>query len=627
MLIPYRDCAGELTARRYRMALSKPLSGDDPRFQWESGATLSLYGLWRLGEWTAAPSIVLVEGESDCHTLWFHGVPALGLPGATTWKETWATHVERFPSIYVVVEADGGGNAVLKWIAQSRLRFKIRILRFDSADLKDPSALYLANADRFRENWQDTLDAAEPAAVVEPPASSGKAGNGKGRRVLAILDEVPDMMTRPLALIRARAYAATWLPVDRDDDPDVPALVVVRDDGAMFSRERIDGALDVQDLPALVKLDEVPPNRHQLWSPAGVKRYIRGERPNPADVFTRLANVNDAFVDFSSSLANGAKGCGKTNCLQTVAETSYLGLLLTNGSSFATMRDLAHYGAFLGFDECESLSDPDRIDPDKRALMLAGNRRGVKIAYKEIVGRRWVTRHKDGFCPRGYSAIGRPDDVIGSRSIVLPLIRSNRDISSPADYERWPHDHRRLIDDLWALGLVGLPRIRQYDRQVKALDASLTGRNLDPWRGIFAVALWLEDQANQIGLVPRLCAVAKEYQQERERLELPDPLRLLYQACWTLAERHQPSNSMLTFLPGVVADEMTREAKEREFVADDHDHWITTQKVGMLMTAQRFKHARSSSHRARQITRTELLDRCRSYGVLTGSADPQAVVA
>jgi hypothetical protein len=30
---------------------------------------------------------VLVEGERDCHTLWHHGVEALGISGASNFKE------------------------------------------------------------------------------------------------------------------------------------------------------------------------------------------------------------------------------------------------------------------------------------------------------------------------------------------------------------------------------------------------------------------------------------------------------------------------------------------------------------------------------------------------------------
>jgi hypothetical protein len=46
---------------------------------WKKWGKPSLYGLWRLQQPT---EVVLVEGESDCHTLWHHGFAALGVPGA-----------------------------------------------------------------------------------------------------------------------------------------------------------------------------------------------------------------------------------------------------------------------------------------------------------------------------------------------------------------------------------------------------------------------------------------------------------------------------------------------------------------------------------------------------------------
>jgi len=37
--------------------------------------------------------VLLVEGESDCWTLWFHGLPALGIPGKSTWRDAWADYL------------------------------------------------------------------------------------------------------------------------------------------------------------------------------------------------------------------------------------------------------------------------------------------------------------------------------------------------------------------------------------------------------------------------------------------------------------------------------------------------------------------------------------------------------
>jgi len=67
-------------------------------------------------------------------------------------------------------------------------------------------------------------------------------------------------------------------------------------------------------------------------------------------------------------------------------------VILASGS-YACLRDLADYGATLCFDDAEHVMDLKRCDPDKRALLLAGNRRSNTIPVKEPVnGREWRTR-------------------------------------------------------------------------------------------------------------------------------------------------------------------------------------------------------------------------------------------
>ena len=88
VMIPYLSENGELVASRYRNG-----PGSNLRFTWQRGAKAMLYGLWRLKEFKAqGAEIVLVEGESDTHTLWYHGDPALGIPGASTFKPEWAQY-------------------------------------------------------------------------------------------------------------------------------------------------------------------------------------------------------------------------------------------------------------------------------------------------------------------------------------------------------------------------------------------------------------------------------------------------------------------------------------------------------------------------------------------------------
>ena len=77
--VPYCGVDDREFAVRYRTALE-----GKKRFEWKKGAKTDLYGLDRLADARKKNQIVIVEGESDCHTLWHHNQPAVGLPGAAT---------------------------------------------------------------------------------------------------------------------------------------------------------------------------------------------------------------------------------------------------------------------------------------------------------------------------------------------------------------------------------------------------------------------------------------------------------------------------------------------------------------------------------------------------------------
>lgn len=101
--------------------------------------------------------MVLVEGESDAQTVWSHGGPALGLPGANVWKEAWADAFDGLQTIYVIVESDAGGEAVKKWLATSTIRERVWLVTLPT---KDISALHLEDPDRFRVRFDEAVNAA-----------------------------------------------------------------------------------------------------------------------------------------------------------------------------------------------------------------------------------------------------------------------------------------------------------------------------------------------------------------------------------------------------------------------------------------------------------------------------------
>lgn len=400
--------------------------------------------------------------------------------------------------------------------------------------------------------------------------------------VMELLDEAPLTMRRPLALIDGTAYAAIWPFVKitateildksgkivRLNPPTVKTeqrLLIVRSDG----RQCGDGGdTPLSELGLVVALPEIP--RHdKLWSTPAVKAYRHGIRPDPVDVFERIVATVDTFIDFDRSLANqrtmcemvacyilstwfldaftvvgflwpnGDRGSGKTQFLLVVTELGYLGQTILAGGSFASLRDLADYGACLAFDDAENLSDPKRSDPDKRTLLLAGNRRGNTVSVKEPgPDRTWRTRHVNTFCPRLFSAIRLPDPVLASRSIVVPLIRTmdrTKANADPLDYKLWPHDRRTLIDDQWALALTHLAALPGYERRVNE-QATLVGRALEPWRALLAVAWWLDDHG-VARLGERMDTLSLSYQKERTEMESSDLTALTIRALCDCAIR------------------------------------------------------------------------------------------
>jgi hypothetical protein len=510
-------------------------------------------------------------------------------------------------------------------------------------------------------SWHDVLEQhrrlAEQAAAGSPEAAAIET--------VQLLDVTPPAIRRPLCLVNGQAYAAAWVQLRRsasrtvergvtvDHDPPLvtteDALLIVTGDGALYSDGGVPGARPLADLGIPVHLPStLPPGRG--WTGAGVKRYFAGERSDPAEVFARLVSVIDRFIDFDRSLApqqtmceltacyamatwmldafgvagylwpNGEKGSGKTSFLQVVAELSYLGQVVLNGSSYACLRDLADYGATLAFDDAEAVTDLRRGDPAKRELLLAGNRRGATVTVKEPQGDRWVTRHVSTFCPRLFSAIRLPDEVLGSRSIVVPLVRSGDPRRSKAnvhDAEEWPCARPRLLDDLWALGLAYLPQLPPHDREAAAV-ARLSGRNLEPWRTVLGVAHWLQHGYGVGDLFDRLEALSVKYQEERGETEAEDRTRVLLRALLRLSAGLK-SDQTLSVSPKEGAEKMNGIAAEEDLAEGDRA-FTTPRKVGWLLKRQRFNRGqRHESGKRWEMTRGEIEVAARNYGVEEGT--------
>jgi hypothetical protein len=188
----YRDAGGTVPAVRFRFCLEKSTDGDN-RFKWRRNSKLCLYGLDRLDLARERGYVALVEGESDCHTLWTHGEPAAGIPGANNWNEVRdASALAQIPFVYLVVEPDRGGDALLDKLSTSALADRVRLISLNP--YKDPSELHCDDPARFLDRWRAALAAAVP--LSERLEAEAQAEADAAWEACHDLVREPDILTR-----------------------------------------------------------------------------------------------------------------------------------------------------------------------------------------------------------------------------------------------------------------------------------------------------------------------------------------------------------------------------------------------------------------------------------------------
>jgi hypothetical protein len=175
--VPYYGATGEEIAVKRRTAL-RAAEGS----YWPKGLPLAAYGQWRVDYTAKAGFLILVEGESDCWALWYHGMPALGIPGANATNTLLRAHIEAVVTIYVHQEPDSGGEAFVAGVRRrlAALRFigKVFVLRMPDA-VKDPADLHVLDADKFKARLETAIAASEPLALPGTAEQNGQTEQSK----------------------------------------------------------------------------------------------------------------------------------------------------------------------------------------------------------------------------------------------------------------------------------------------------------------------------------------------------------------------------------------------------------------------------------------------------------------
>lgn len=144
------------------------------RFTWETGDGMEgtiVYGLDRPVPWGAL--LWLVEGASDCWSLWLAGQAAIGLPGATNVKPLAAVDFQDVKTIAVIEEPDSAGQRMPHLAATTLYDagFQGDVVRVSLNPFKDAREAFIADRSKFRKVLELAWKSRTPIPRPEPVKS------------------------------------------------------------------------------------------------------------------------------------------------------------------------------------------------------------------------------------------------------------------------------------------------------------------------------------------------------------------------------------------------------------------------------------------------------------------------
>lgn len=104
LAIPYLTADGSVVDIRFR-ALSQEQS---PKYMSRPQSKNRLFGVTSLLD--SGPVVWVTEGEIDCITLVQAGLPAVGVPGASSWQPHWRRLFADYDRVIVVCDGDSAGR-------------------------------------------------------------------------------------------------------------------------------------------------------------------------------------------------------------------------------------------------------------------------------------------------------------------------------------------------------------------------------------------------------------------------------------------------------------------------------------------------------------------------------------
>ena len=189
--IPYHNADGQVI--RTKLRTQKGTFWD------RDGEGAPLYGQDVLAQAPITAPVIIVEGESDCHAGWQHGLCVVGLPGASQWRSDYAPLLSG-REVYVWQEPDEGGATLVAAVAKDLPKAKvIREVQLEGTPVKDLCDLHQRlDREAFGKVWRSLVQAATPIGAEGPAvvfdSISGDTLQHLLDEKLAPIDAVPTML-------------------------------------------------------------------------------------------------------------------------------------------------------------------------------------------------------------------------------------------------------------------------------------------------------------------------------------------------------------------------------------------------------------------------------------------------
>ncbi|MFC1636133.1 hypothetical protein ACFL5Z_14955 [Planctomycetota bacterium] len=301
----------------------------------------------------------------------------------------------------------------------------------------------------------------------------------------------------------------------------------------LMCTQRIDGTRECQNPERYLNLqnderlwfNSIPnypdANISSGWSAAGRKKWLDGYTPDVKDLYTRLIDCFDYFLEFPTDEAKGhlatlslwtmltyaypawpavpyvsiggPLGSGKSRVFDVLNQIVYRPLSSSNMTAPCLFRALDAQGGVLLLDEAERLKGNTPDVYEMQSILLCGYKRDGKAHRLEKQGDVFVMNSFYVYGPKAIAGINELPPALSSRCIRIVMFRAGRDSQKPRRHlcEKI-QEFREIGDDLHAFSLRSGPNFLQLAQDMTVCEG-LFGRDMEVWQPILALAKFVEE--------------------------------------------------------------------------------------------------------------------------------------